>query len=445
MISTSRTLRVAIIGAGPSGLYTADALTLEEGAAVAVDLIERLPVPFGLLRYGVAPDHPNIKAAAEPLQDVLDRPTVRLFCNVEVGVDIDVAELRKRYDAIVYATGADADNELRIPGEQLQGSESATSFVRWYNGHPEATGYDLASVRAVAVIGAGNVALDVTRILVKSPATLRSTDIDEATLAALDDSAVTDVHIIARRGAEHAKFTTKELRELGELPDVDIVVDRANIPPESAEGITGVAARNIKLLRAWSQRGTTGAARRVHFHFSTRPTAVLGDAVVTGLRVEGTDTGDGNSRSDEIPVELVLRAVGYRSRPIDGIPFVDSTATIPHENHRVVRDGRTESKEYAVGWVKRGPRGILGTNRSDAYDTAQAIFDDRDDLHSRRQDDAMPIEDLLQGRGIRFLGRDAWMSISEHEVQLGASHDRPRVKIRSWDALVAAGLTLDIN
>ncbi|MFD4369459.1 FAD-dependent oxidoreductase [Rhodococcus sp. NPDC058521] len=432
MTATDRPLRVAVVGGGPAGLYTADALTFSSDADVQVDILERLPVPFGLLRYGVAPDHPNIKLAAASLQATLDRPNVRLFCNVEIGRDIDVAELREHYDSVVYATGADTDKTLGVDGEHLPGSTSATEFVKWYNGHPEAPRFDLSTTRSVAVIGAGNVALDVTRLLVKSVDDLRHTDIGSDTMGCFASSTVTDVHVLIRRGAEFTKFTTKELRELGELAGVDVLVDPSQLPCDGTEGLTTVAKRNLAVLRGWSERPAGHAPRRVHFHFSARPTAVLGVDAVRAVRVEGDDGGE------EVAVDMVLRAVGYRSRPIAGVPFDAHTHTIPHHAHRVVRDGVPRPGEYAVGWVKRGPTGILGTNRSDAEDTATALLEDRQSL-SAPSEPSRPFRDLLAERGIEFLDNAAWDAIAAREDALGAEEGRARVKIREWAELVAAG------
>lgn len=429
--ATSRPLRVAVVGAGPAGLYTADSLTFESETDVQVDLIERLPAPFGLLRYGVAPDHPTIKSAADSLQEVMERPNVSLFCNVEVGSAVTVDDLRAAYDAVVYAMGADADRALGIEGEGRAGSESATSFVKWYNGHPEAREFDLTGTRHAVVIGAGNVALDVTRMLVKDACSLRETDVPEHVLHALSTSSITDVHLIARRGPEHAKFSTKPLHELGELPGVDVIVDPAAIPAEPPEGCGPIAKRNLAIFRTWAERPSTGATRRLHLHFGTRPEAILGEAAVERLRVR---SGDDVVR--EIPAELVLRAVGYRSRPIPGVPFADDTATIPHIGHRVVRDGRPALGEYAVGWAKRGPRGILGTNRADADDTAQALLADRHELVAARPAAPTGIEPVLADRGVRYLDLAAWNTIVDNEVRLGGRHGRPRVKIHVWGELV---------
>ncbi|MFT4288364.1 FAD-dependent oxidoreductase [Nocardioides sp.] len=433
-------LRVAVVGAGPSGLYTADALTFDPPVPVLVDVLERLPVPFGLLRYGVAPDHPTIKSAATALQEVIERPVVGLYCNVAVGEDVTVEEVRRRYDAVVYATGADADRTLGIPGEELPGSASATSFVKWYNAHPEADRFDLSKVRTVALVGAGNVAVDVARMLVKDPGELRDTDVPAHVLKALQDSAVTDVHLLVRRGPEHVKFSTKPLHELGDLAGVDTVVDPAQLPEETPEGISPVARRNLGIFRSWAERPAGGGRRRVHFHFDTAPVRILGD---TSVRAVVTRTsGEAGASDRELAVELVLRAVGYRSRPIPGVPFDADRSIVPQADHQVIREGRPQIGEYAVGWVKRGPVGILGTNRADAEDTAAAIFAHREALLAARPQTPPGIEPLLRDRGLSFVDLADWNAISAHEARLGEEAGRPRIKIHDWQRLLAARMAV---
>ncbi len=430
-------LRIAIVGAGPAGLYTADHLTFGNENRIEVDLFERLPVPFGLLRYGVAPDHPTIKSSAATFQEILDRPTVKLYCNVEIGRDLTVGELRESYDAVVYATGADADRRLGIDGEDLPGSISATEFVKWYNGHPEAVGCDLSQVRTAVVIGAGNVALDVVRILLKNPESLHDTDISTDVMNALAASAVTDVHLVARRGPEHARFTTKELREFSELSGVDVLVDAQQVPEEDPVGTSAVTRRNLDVLRNWAGLGATGASRRLHLHFDTRPSRVLGDATVRAVELDST------ASSLSLTADLVVRAIGYRSRPLPDVPYDESTGTIPHREHRVQRDGSDSPGEYAVGWVKRGPSGILGTNRGDAADTVEAIL--ADELPSRPEGSWPAIVDVLAQRGIYVLDKDSWAAIRRAEEELGAASGRERVKITRWDELVAAGRTTAVS
>lgn len=431
---TERPIRVAIVGAGPSGIYAADALTFDPTVPVEVDLVERLPVPFGLLRYGVAPDHPTIKSAAIALQEVIERPSVRLHCGVGVGEQVSAEELRLAYDAVVWATGADADRSLDIPGEDLPGSTSATSFVKWYNAHPEAGRFDLSEVRTVVLVGAGNVAVDVARMLVKDPDELRDTDVPAHVLDALAASAITDVHILVRRGPEHVKFSTKPLHELGALTGVDVVVDPTQIPAEPPEGVSPVAKRNLAILRTWAEGESSEARRRIHLHFHTRPVKIVGDDGVRAVLTERADAG--HPLEDEMAADLVLRAVGYRSREIPGVAFDADRSVVPHQEHHVVRDGEAQVGEYAVGWVKRGPVGILGTNRSDAEDTAAAIFADRDALLARRAAPPAGIAPLLAQRGLVPLDVEDWKTISEHEARLGEQLGRARVKIHDWQTLV---------
>jgi ferredoxin--NADP+ reductase len=428
---TEAPLRVAVVGAGPAGLYTADALTFDADPPVQVDLLERLPVPFGLLRYGVAPDHLNIKAAGDTLQGVLERDPVQLLCNVAVGRDVSVDELRERYDAVFYAVGASQDRKLGIPGEDLPGSSSATQFVNWYNGHPEQASLEVLDASSVGVVGVGNVAVDVARLLLKDPEELLHTDIPQPVLEVLRKSAVTDVHVIGRRGAEHAKFTPKELKELGELAGVDVVVDPAQVPDEDPEGARPPVKRNLAVLREWAARTPTGAPRRLHLHFGSTPLAVLGEGHVTGLRLS---TGD-------LPCQLVLRSVGYRSLPLEGVPFDEESGTIPSESSRVVRDGSAVVGEYVVGWVRRGATGILGTNRSDAMDAVASLHEDLPALLARRSGPPMGLEPLLQERGIAHVDLDRWAAILRREAEHGAPHGRERVKIADLAGLLeAAGL-----
>lgn len=389
-----RPLRVAVVGAGPAGIYTADSLTFERDD-ILVDVIERLPEPFGLLRFGVAPDHLTIKSAAGSLQQVLDRPGVRLLCNTQVGTDVKVEDLRAAYDAVVYATGADADRSLTIPGEDLPGSTSATAFVKWYNGHPEADAFDLAQTRRAVVVGAGNVALDACRILLKDPGSFTAEmPLPAPVREALRASAVTDVHLLARRGPQDAKFTSKELGELLRLERVATVVDARDLTAPDANGFSPMARRNLKLLEQAAERDPGEQVRRLHLHFHTRPVAIEGNGTVAGVRVEhGPD-----STAGLLDADLVLRAVGYRSRPVDGIPHAEETATIPHVDHRVIREGEPSAGEYAVGWAKRGPTGILGRNRSDADDTAQVILDDLDVLLALHPEDPGGLADFTAQR-----------------------------------------------
>jgi ferredoxin--NADP+ reductase len=437
---------VAVIGAGPAGIYTADALTHDDDGPAEVDLIERLPVPYGLLRYGVAPDHLKIKAVGEALRKILERPSVRLFANVAVGEDVTVDQLRDRYDAIIYCLGASADRSMGIAGEELPGSASATEFVSWYNGHPDRESHDLSEVRAVAVVGVGNVALDVARMLLVEPADLEPTDVTEDVLTVLRASAVTDVHIFGRRAAQHVKFTTKELRELGELTNVDVLVAGENLPDEVPADLTPMAKRNVAVFQEWSERTAEGRPRRLHMHFRARPAEVLGDDRVRALRLERT-TADGGGTGElfDVPVDRVLRSVGYRAVPVPGVPFDSESHTVPTVDHRVLRDGEPSPGEYAVGWAKRGATGVLGTNRSDATETIRVVTADAAQLRARRVDEPPGVGDLLVDAGVRFVDKSRWLTILDVEAEEGAATGRGRVKLADWDRLLEAAGLVDLT
>jgi ferredoxin--NADP+ reductase len=432
---------VAVVGAGPAGIYAADHLTAD-GDDVRVDILERLPVPFGLLRYGVAPDHVNIKATGRALMRVLVRPTVRLFAHVDVGRDVTAAELLQRYHAVVYAMGANVDQRIGIPGEDLPGSVAASSYVAWYNGHPESALPDLAQARTVAVIGVGNVALDVARILLRDPEELSPTDVPHAVLDVLRTSTVTDVHLLGRRGPQHAKFTTKELRELGELSGVAVVVDDGQLPDSPPEGATPTTTRNLAVLQAWAARPASDAPRRLHLHFGARPVEILGEDRVDGLRLERTSQdGDPTGETWILPVQSVMRAVGYRGSALEGVPFDPARFVIPSQAGRVLRDGVVCPGEYVAGWIKRGATGVLGTNRSDAKETVASLRQDAAALFAARgEQDLAGVEPLLAEREIRYVDLAGWLGVVEAETRHGATHGRGQVKISDWEILLEAAL-----
>jgi ferredoxin--NADP+ reductase len=423
-------IRVAIVGAGPAGIYMAAALADQQDVA-AVDIFDRLPAPFGLLRYGVAPDHLKMKALATTLQRTLDHDKVRFFGNLELGRDVTIDELLGDYNALIYAHGAASDRTLGIPGEELRGSLAARRFVAWYCGDPDASvdDFDLTA-RSVAVIGLGNVALDVTRVLIRDPAELSPTDVTDDVLKALHASAVTEVHVVGRRGPQHAKFTTKELREIGELAGVDVVVD-----PAALDGVGDVddkvVARNLDIFRDWSTRSLTGAPRRVVFHFFSTPVEVIGTNSVEGLRIEHAD-----GTAEVLDVQMVVRSAGYRGVPMEGLPFDSSTGTISVVDHRVVRpDGRIG--EYACGWIKRGATGVIGTNRSDATATMRSIESDIDALRGREAKPGSALE-AAHARGAKPVTLEGWAAIDAAEIALGSGRDNPRIKLAHWDELLAA-------
>jgi ferredoxin--NADP+ reductase len=446
--------RVAIVGAGPAGAFAASCLLRARGDA-EIDLFERLPTPWGLLRGGVAPDHQEIKR----LQDTFQRETLgrgcRLYGNVQVGVDISHSELMEHYSAVIYATGAQTDKSLGIPGEGLDGSRAATEFVAWYNGHPDyrELDFDLSCKRAV-VIGNGNVAADVVRILARGTAELERTDIADHALHALRRSAIEEIVVLGRRGPAQAAFTSAELRELGHLDGVELHVHRFELDPVSEEWLaedgTFTARTNVRLLREFAARPAgAGGERRIALRFLCSPAAIRG----TGGKVEAIDVrrneivrgDDGSLRARPLDDELetigcglVLRSVGYRAVPLPGVPFDERSFVLPNERGRVLMpDGEPLPGVYAVGWIKRGPTGILGTNKRDAEETVTCLAADLDALPApgagRDELDA-----LLAERVPDLVTADGWWAIDRHEILRGRDERRPRVKLASRDELLAA-------
>ncbi|GAA4199412.1 FAD-dependent oxidoreductase [Streptosporangium oxazolinicum] len=430
-------LRVAIVGSGPAGIYTAEALTKQAAVPLRVDVLERLPTPYGLVRYGVAPDHTSIKSIADYLRGVLELPEVRFLGGVELGKDVDVTDLLACYDAVVYCTGAMVDRRMGIPGEDLPGSVAATDFVNWYCGHPDmpADRFVLDSPE-VAVIGVGNVAVDVVRVLAKTAEELRATDVPEEVLTRLAASEVKTVHMVGRRGPEHAKFTLKELRELGELANADVRV-RAE---ECVADVTAASRQvrgNVEVLRSWAARASMGRPRRLDVRFWMRPVEILGEGRVEALRLERTRLVDGRvvgtGEFETLPVGMVLRSVGYQSVPLPGVPFSETTMTVPNEA------GRVRDREYVAGWLKRGPTGVIGTNKSDAAETVRTLLAD---LANRADHDPEPrtdLDDLLAARGVSPITYEHWLSIEAAEAALARSLDRgERVKLLGLAAMLTA-------
>ena len=388
----SPVLHVAIIGSGPAGLYAAEALVKQAAEQVRVDVFDRLPTPYGLVRYGVAPDHKSIKSIARYLQRVLEHPAVRFFGCVELGRDIRRADLLACYDAVIYSTGAMVDRHLGIPGEDLPGSVAATDFVNWYCGHPDAADhrFDLG-VEEVAVIGVGNVAVDVVRILAKTEAELRETDVPQHVLEALSASRVRRIHMIGRRGPAQAKFTTKEARELGDLPNAGIHVRPADLDLAASDP-TGASARlaesdrlvrgNMQAMRSWAEPPAADRPRRIDLRFWLAPAEILGERRVEGLRLERTRlTEEGRVKGTEeyetLPVGMVLRSVGYQSIALDGVPFDDRAYVVPNVGGRILDPGGGfVPREYVAGWIKRGPTGFIGTNKSCAQETVRSLVAD---------------------------------------------------------------------
>ncbi|MEY9211159.1 ferredoxin--NADP+ reductase [Thermobifida halotolerans] len=445
-MSTPDPLRVAVVGSGPAGIYTAEALTRQSREPVAVDVLDRLPTPYGLVRYGVAPDHTTIKRVAHTLARVLEHPDVRFLGGVEYGSDLTRADLAHAYHAVVYATGASVDRRMGVSGEELPGSVAATDFVNWYSGHPDLeVSRFVLDAEEVAVVGAGNVALDVARILVRSVDELSRTDIPEPVLRVLAASRVRRVHVVARRGPLHAKFSANELRELGQLGGVDVAVDPADVDidpnSEAMVGAARAARTNLRTLTDWAQRSVGGADRRVDLHFWRRPTAVLGEGRVEGLEVERTRLDDdgrlvGTGRCETLPVGMVVRSVGYASTPLPDLPFDAATRTLPHEDGRILDDRRTPLLgEYVAGWLKRGATGVIGTNKSDAAATVRSLLDDAAALRASRTPQTS-VDALLKEKGVAVSGYADWLAIDAAEAALATELSRgERVKLSGWAEL----------
>lgn len=462
-----RPLVVAVVGAGPSGIYAAEALSQQHDVEVEVAVIDRLPVPFGLVRYGVAPDHPSIRSIRNTLERTLEKTGVRFFGDVHIGSDLSIAELRATVDAVIYAYGAGSDKQLGIPGERLAGSIAAPEFVAWYCGHPDVhpdldeeppppaddhlvadrIAELLASTTSAVVVGVGNVALDVARVLIKSADQLDDTDMADEVLETLSGKQITDVHVLGRRGPAYTAFTTKELRELGELDGVDVIVDPADLDldPSSLAVVQQdkIAARNLAVLRGWAERVPGTAARRVWFHFWTRPVSILGDDRVGAVEVESTTidpTGYvlGTGRRSTLAAQLVVRSVGYRGTELAGVPYDASTGRVPNAEGRVIRDGGFSADEYVTGWIKRGPTGVIGTNKSDAVETVTSLLTDVHDGVVAAHGRAGALDRLLADRGIHALDLPAWHRIDAAEIERGVSHGRRRTTLAHRHDLLAA-------
>jgi len=440
------TLRVAVVGSGPAGFYTADALLKSEDPQVAVDLIDRLPTPWGLVRLGVAPDHENIKAVSRAFEKTAARPGFRFFGNVEIGSTVSHEELLAIYDAVVYTVGAQTDRRLGIPGEDLPGSWPATAFVAWYNGHPDFQGlsFDLDCERVV-VIGNGNVAIDCARMLALTAAELAPTDTIDEAADAIAASPLREILMLGRRGPVQAAFTPPELKELGELQDAEPVVDGHDLDLDTAskqelELDRDRARRNFELLQEYAAREPVGKARRIVLRFLVSPVAIIGDErveaieivhnelVVEGGRIVARPTGE----LETIPCGLVLRSVGYQGVPLPGIPFDERRCVIPNTGGRVDGAERT----YVAGWIKRGPSGVIGTNKKDATETVELLLADARDGTLGRVDSTQSLDALLDAKHAPYVEYAGWQAIDAAERAAGEARGRPRVKLTSWEQLL---------
>ncbi|MFB9690113.1 FAD-dependent oxidoreductase [Amycolatopsis plumensis] len=427
------------MGAGPAGIYAADILDKSD-ADVQIDLFERMPAPFGLIRYGVAPDHPRIKGIVTALEKVLSKPNIRLLGNIDYGTDIKLDELREFYDAVIFSTGASADRALDIPGIDLDGSYGAADFVSWYDGHPDVPRTWPLTASSVAVLGVGNVALDVARVLAKTADELLATDIPDNVYQGLKASPVTDVHVFGRRGPAQAKFTPLELRELDHSPNVEVIVYPEDIEFDDGSIAALRASKQIdmvvKTLQEWAIREPGSRPRRLHLHFFHSPAEVLGeDGKVTGLRTERTElTGDGNVRGTgefhDWDVQAVYRAVGYLSSHLPELPFDHVAGVVPNQAGRVLDlDENQLPGVYVTGWIKRGPVGLIGHTKGDAAETIASLLADAPTLAAPKFASPDAILDFLKARGIPFTNWDGWGRLDAHEKALGSAAGRERVKV----------------
>jgi ferredoxin--NADP+ reductase len=451
--SSAQMLRVAVVGSGPAAFYAAGQLLASEDPIVEVDLVERLPTPWGLVRLGVAPDHPQLKTASRVFEKISARPGFRFLGNVEVGRDVMQEELAPRYHAVVYAVGSQTDRRLGIPGEDLPGSWPATEFVAWYNGHPDFQGleFDLSHERAV-VIGNGNVALDVARMLALTREELAPTDTADPAIEAILASGIREILVVGRRGPVQASWTSTELGELGELEGADAIVDPAELELEPAsqaelEGASNVVQRNVQILRDLSTRAPSGKPKAVRLRFRASPVAILGEERVEAVelvanRLEADESGRvravATDEREVIQCGLVFRSVGYRGVALPGVPYDERSGTVPNEAGRVLDDeGTPVPGLYCAGWIKRGPTGVIGTNKKDATETVELLLDD---ARAGRlpEPNGSPVDDLLAERGVEVVTYAGWERIDTAEKAHGEPQGRPRVKLCTWDELLAA-------
>jgi ferredoxin--NADP+ reductase len=450
-------LRLAIVGAGPAGIYAADILLkAERKFDVSIDLFDQLPAPYGLVRYGVAPDHPRIKGIITALREVLDSGDIRIFGNVRFGTDITLEDLKHHYNAVVFATGAIRDADLAIPGIDAEASYGAADFVSWYDGHPDFPREWPLDAASVAVIGNGNVALDVARMLAKHADDLLPTEIPANVYEGLKSSAVTDVHVFGRRGPANVKFTPLELRELGELRDVDMVVYDEDFVYDDAARAAITSNKQVmvidRVLQSWRQRPSVNnaggeASRRLHLHFYAKPVEVKTDASgrVCGLvyertRPDGEGGVVGTGELREVEAQALYRAVGYFGSPLPGVPFDRRHGVIPNREGQVLHRESNERVPgvYATGWIKRGPVGLIGHTKSDAMETIRHLINGQGTWWDPEDPSEASIPALLEARGIEWTDLEGWHRLDNHEMRLGAAEERARIKVVPRDEMLAA-------
>ncbi len=454
-------LRVAVIGAGPTGFYTVDHLLKQNDLSIEIDVFDRLPTPYGLVRFGVAPDHQKIKTVTKAFERTANQPNVRFYGNVEFGRDVTLADLRAFYHQIIFTTGAQSDRKMGIPGEDLPGSHPATEFVAWYNGHPDYRDYQFdLSQEVAAVVGVGNVAMDVARILSRTPSELAKTDIADYALEALSHSKIKEVYILGRRGPAQAAFTNPEIKELGEMEDAEIYVppDEAELDPVSEKALTAsndrTTLKKVEIIQSYARPiPQTDKTRRLVLRFLVSPVELYGTETggVTGMklvhnRLYATDAGTlrpkPTDRFEEMPVGLVFRSVGYRGVKLPGVPFNESWGVILNEKGRVIDPDSQEPVPglYTAGWIKRGPSGVIGTNKPDALETVTCMLEDLAD--GRFLEPAYPepkaVEAFVKEHQPNYFSFADWLKLDEIEVTRGETLGRPRLKFTCIEEMLTA-------
>ena len=449
--------KIAIIGSGPAGFYAAGELFRQQSWAIKVDMFDRLPTPYGLVRGGVAPDHQKIKSVTKIYSRIAENENFRFFGNVEFGSDILRSDVLEFYDAVIYAVGSPSDRSLGIPGEELPGSHSATEFVAWYNGHPDLRGrkFDL-SVKDVFVIGMGNVALDVARILAKPPEELSKTDIADYALETLFESQIEDIWLVGRRGPLQAAFTPVEAREFLELDSADVILEGGplKLDAESQRILETDASKdtkkNIEIIKQISEKNSSNKKKRVHFIFLASPLEILGNGCVEKIRMVRNDLvkrDDGSLRPQatgdlmEENAGLIFRSIGYHGNHLSDVPFNHNSGTIPNECGQIIDEDQDKSlrtSEYVAGWIKRGPTGVIGTNKQDAVETVHRMLGTflQEKIEPRQQADSSGIESLLKERNVDYVSFEDWKLLDEYETEAGQAQDRPRVKVTSIEKML---------
>lgn len=451
LCSAARPLRVAIVGSGPSGFYATEAL-YESGPNVRVDMFDRLPTPFGLVRGGVAPDHQKIKNVIKVYDKLAEHESFQFLGNVMVGRDVSVPELRSHYDALLFACGAETDQRLGIPGEDLAGSHTATSFVGWYNAHPDYRDFEFdLSGEVAVVIGQGNVAMDVSRILAKTVDELKDTDIAAHALEALAESKIREIHLVGRRGLVQAKFTPPEIKEIGELAHCDPVVHPEDLEFNAAslteleDPSNGAARRNIAVLREFASRGAPTKCKRYVIHSYLSPVELVGNGKVEKVVFEkneltgepGKQSARGTGVKTEMGCDVFFRSVGYRGMPIPGVPFDEKKGIFPNQKGRIIDRGEVVCGLYAAGWIKRGPSGVIGTNKPDSHETVESLLADLPSLPPCARPETEGLVELLRSRGVRVVRWQDWRRIDRAEIERGKTKGKPREKFVTIEEMLA--------